>query len=885
MKKVTRPIKMDALGMDVPVFYTRNEKIRYPMHPAEYWGERGTKLGSGAYGTVWRYKSPTGKFVAIKVFKKEPNGDVSIDSIREISILRRCRHPNIIKVVDIGGYDSTKHSTSLFVVLEMAQMDLGRLINSTSRLYNMKYPNHEFLRSYMYQLARGLHYLHSNDIVHLDLKPSNILIFDNGARLVIADFGFSKAGIIPGQLESRAQTIWWRSPELLLGSYGQMKSLDVFSLGVIYLDMALNRFVFSTNSEDGEEKVVLMKQIELLGHMTEEDWPGVSGFRKYAPDIEVYAKYHMDGNLKHVIMAEAPYQWELGPGFITMISRMTLPNPSRRATIESIVKNTYFTETYDVKSAVEAKMPVITNVDVKVPYCGEYMDPTLFANPPVGLISDALSRKESMFISDWYSEIKTKYKQDMSINTIFHARYLFEYVLSLKPDIRKEIIQLLAGVCLYISSKLIDGNSASTSDISMRYLLNKMTIPYSLYDFLTMELDILKTVNFDLLFPTPPQYLHYILINSTDRIRILSKNIAWLMSVAEYPNMDARKISYVSVYIIYQCSDDEFPKCMGSGGYDYKNAADSAIDQIKYIRSRPELRSSNFLASNAQLAHIIDKWGVCREKKQSIFEKSNSFTFMWYDENTDEELSLELSYTVLEFIRKLGWRLDEKIGQGGENAVFSATNITGKTTKAAILIGNSCKDSDTHSLERIRKLQESGVLSTDYMMIVYEPIRFQGKLSLNPRYCSYTKEQIKYIGVVELTGITLAEAVYLKRSNTIDEKHEFVVNTYRQLMRLFEYLAAAGFEYPDRLLDNFAYRGSDLIFIDLEGMKPAEFPPSPIDIVTEIIQAILNVFDPDEFLRFHKHTSWKGVTGIARDEQESRDLRLTVGQSLGIVLV
>lgn len=868
------PIK--SLAPDIPSFYGRNSDIRYSMHPASYWGKTGIKLGSGSYGTVWRFKSPEGKYVAIKVFGKAEEGDASTDSIREISILRRCNHPNIIKMIDIGGYDSSRRDSSIFVVLELAQMDLARLINSTSRLYTMKFGDHTLLRSYMYQLARGIHYLHSNDIVHLDIKPANILIFDNGARLVIADFGFSRAGIIPGDTETLAQTLWWRAPELLLGSSGQLKSLDIFSLGVVYLDMLFDEYAFKVieeedDKEDHVNESILLKQVELLGHMTEEDWPGVSGFVKYTPTIKAYALDHLEGNLKERLKTNAKFYFEMGPGLETFLMKLLSPNPSRRSTIDSIVTDRYFTEYYDVKSVVEQKMPVNVNVKPTDPYCGEYMDPALYVNKTEDLIPSIIPPQFSIRLFDMFTDIKVKTR--MSTAAVFHARYLFEYAVSMKPDMPKDDWQLLGTTCLYISRKLIDGRAnvyPSYWDL----------MPYNAEHvgpmaFIKMELEILKLVNFDLLFPTPMQYFHYILIDSTDQIRFIARNVAWLLSVIKSPNMDARKISYVSTYIAYKCTNEEFPKCMNSGNYDYATEADLAIDQINYLRfERRDLEATNKITATPQISKILDNWPACRQLKITTTDSNQArLTFLWYDEEADEELVIPLSSEVIDCIKNNGWRLDEKVGQGSENAVFSATALDGSNIRVAILIGNSCTDKLAYYLDKIRKLQELGVFSTEYMVKVYPSIQCDVKISSYHRYCPGVANQSKHFGIVELVGKTLAECVYMNRTNTTYNKYDFIVKTYNQVLRLFSYLADKKFEYPDLLLDNFAYRDTTLIFIDLNGLRSASRETSPETPALEIVDSMMNVFDESEFNAFIRNNSWKGVTGMATNAHESRTLR------------
>ncbi|ORZ32368.1 cell division control protein 28, partial [Catenaria anguillulae PL171] len=146
-------------------------------------------LGEGTYGVVFKAREKaTGKIVALKKIKleNEENGMPST-SLREITVLKELRHPNIVQLYTIVYQD--KHNLQL--VFEFLDYDLKKhMENATEGMPA------EVVRSYMYQLLSGMRYCHARRIIHRDLKPQNLLIDANGT-LKIADFGLARCFGVP----------------------------------------------------------------------------------------------------------------------------------------------------------------------------------------------------------------------------------------------------------------------------------------------------------------------------------------------------------------------------------------------------------------------------------------------------------------------------------------------------------------------------------------------------------------------------------------------------------------------------------------------------------------------------------------------------------------
>ncbi|XP_004599698.2 mitogen-activated protein kinase 7 [Ochotona princeps] len=202
-------------------------------------------IGNGAYGVVSSARRRlTGQQVAIK---KIPNAfDVVTNAkrtLRELKILKHFKHDNIIAIKDIlrptVPYGEFK---SVYVVLDLMESDLHQIIHSSQPL------TLEHVRYFLYQLLRGLKYMHSAQVIHRDLKPSNLLVNEN-CELKIGDFGMAR-GLCTSPAEHQyfmteyVATRWYRAPELMLSLHEYTQAIDLWSVGCIFGEMLARRQLF-----------------------------------------------------------------------------------------------------------------------------------------------------------------------------------------------------------------------------------------------------------------------------------------------------------------------------------------------------------------------------------------------------------------------------------------------------------------------------------------------------------------------------------------------------------------------------------------------------------------------------------------------------------------
>ncbi|CAN7062155.1 hypothetical protein Bca4012_095698 [Brassica carinata] len=217
-------------------------------------------LGRGAWGIVWSaINSETNEKVAIKKITHAcRNQSTAMRTLREITLLRQLQHENIVGIKDVVLPPQRDAFENVYIAYELMDTDLHKVINSNPELNDY---HHQY---FMYQLLRGLKYIHSANVLHRDLKPSNILLNANG-ELKICDFGLAR--VASDAMTEYVGTRWYRAPELLLNSSAYTSAIDVWSVGCIFFQMLTRTPLFPGGNRDHQLRLIL----ELIGSPTEDD--------------------------------------------------------------------------------------------------------------------------------------------------------------------------------------------------------------------------------------------------------------------------------------------------------------------------------------------------------------------------------------------------------------------------------------------------------------------------------------------------------------------------------------------------------------------------------------------------------------------------------------
>ncbi|CAI0444733.1 unnamed protein product [Linum tenue] len=185
-------------------------------------------IGRGAYGIVCAaVNSETQEEVAIKKIGNAFDNRIDAKrTLREIKLLRHMDHENVIAIRDIIRPPKKEAFNDVYIVYELMDTDLHQIIHSEQALTD------DHCQYFLYQLLRGLRYVHSANVLHRDLKPSNLLLNAN-CDLKIGDFGLARTTSETDFMTEYVVTRWYRAPELLLNCSEYTAAIDIWSVGCI----------------------------------------------------------------------------------------------------------------------------------------------------------------------------------------------------------------------------------------------------------------------------------------------------------------------------------------------------------------------------------------------------------------------------------------------------------------------------------------------------------------------------------------------------------------------------------------------------------------------------------------------------------------------------
>ncbi|KAI8807081.1 kinase-like domain-containing protein [Cladochytrium replicatum] len=278
------------------------------------------KLGEGTYGIVYKAQNRENQdIVALKRIRLDNEEEgVPCTAIREISLLKELKHPNIVRL-----YDVIHTEKKLTLVFEYMDSDLKKFVDGVGG--DVDVPT---IKHLMFQLLRGIAFCHEHRVLHRDLKPQNLLI-NKKLELKLGDFGLARAYGIPVRSYSHeVVTLWYRAPDVLMGSRQYSTSIDLWSAGCILAEMATGRPLFPGSSVKNQ----LLSIFKILGTPDEKTWPKVAELPEYKSDFPVHARTSLETLL--------PKLDALG---IDLLTKLIEYQPEKRLSAEKAVLRRYFT--------------------------------------------------------------------------------------------------------------------------------------------------------------------------------------------------------------------------------------------------------------------------------------------------------------------------------------------------------------------------------------------------------------------------------------------------------------------------------------------------------------------------------------------------------------
>ena len=397
------------------------------------YGTKVRRLGAGTYGEVFLYRTRAGREYAIKAMKIDGDyGTIGENIINDVSTLKLLDHPHIVKPIDIIIDPDT-----VYMVMPLASSDLRTYISSGGISW-------DDIPRLMFQLVDAMAYYFNMNVLHLDIKPQNVLVFNEGGQDVLkySDFGLAtqnNCNIYPAGRSTIVVTLWYRSIDIFLGDTKYDSMADIWAFGCVLYETYTGIPLFR-GFDDYSTVIEIFKR---LGKPTEEIWPGVSslpGWKVFEDEGEFKPRGFDE---KEIV--ERPELLDL----LNLIFDYQNFGPARgQDHITKIINHRYFS---GFNNTSYNRLRCVQTLEPKDSYVSNYFD-----NQP-NIIMDYRT-----MILGWLYGLKLEWR--LRSATVMLAYDIFDRFLSVR-QISRERLQLIAIIALLLAAKVNEIYIPAVSDL------------------------------------------------------------------------------------------------------------------------------------------------------------------------------------------------------------------------------------------------------------------------------------------------------------------------------------------------------------------------------------------------------------------------------------
>ncbi|KAM8832174.1 cyclin-dependent kinase 19 isoform 3-T3 [Spinachia spinachia] len=294
-----------------------------------------------------------------------------MSACREVALLRELKHQNVIALQKVFLSHSDR---KVWLLFDYAEHDLWHIIKFHRASKGNKKPTQlprGMVKSLLYQILDGIHYLHANWVLHRDLKPANILVMGEGSergQVKIADMGFARLFNSPlkplADLDPVVVTFWYRAPELLLGARHYTKAIDIWAIGCIFAELLTSEPIFHCRQEDIKTSNPfhhdqLDRIFSVMGFPADKDWEDIRKMPEYSTLQKDFRRttYATSSLIKYMEKHKVKPESKV----FLLLQKLLTMDPTKRITSEHSLQDLYFLEeplpTTDVFSGCQIPYP------------------------------------------------------------------------------------------------------------------------------------------------------------------------------------------------------------------------------------------------------------------------------------------------------------------------------------------------------------------------------------------------------------------------------------------------------------------------------------------------------------------------------------------------